>query len=100
MLVQTALGDLARDDEQAARLRDTLRVYLSTGSSYTATAELLSMHKHSVKYRIDKATQLRGGPIEPERFDIELALIACQLLGRDVLSPAGSGPVAKHTAAQ
>jgi hypothetical protein len=100
MLVQTALGDLARDDEQAARLRDTLRVYLSTGSSYTATAELLSMHKHSVKYRIDKATQLRGGPIEPERFDIELALIACQLLGRDVLTPAGSGPAAKHTAAQ
>jgi DNA-binding PucR family transcriptional regulator len=85
MLVQTALGDLARDDEQAARLRDTLRVYLSTGSSYTATAELLSMHKHSVKYRIEKAQQLRGGPFEPERFDIELALIACQLLGRDIL---------------
>lgn len=45
------------------------------------------MHKHSVKYRIEKAQQLRGGPIEPERFDVELALIACQLLGRDVLSP-------------
>jgi sugar diacid utilization regulator len=87
MLVQTALGPLARDDEGAARLRDTLRAFLSAGSSYTAAAEQLSLHKNSVKYRVEKAQELRGAPIDPERFDIELALVACQLLGRAVLDP-------------
>lgn len=85
MLVQTALGPLARDDEHAERLRETLRAFLSTGSSYTATAELLSLHKNSVKYRVAKAQELRGGSLEAERFDIELALVACHLLGRAVL---------------
>ncbi len=85
MLVQTALGPLARADEHAERLRETLRAFLSTGSSYTATAELLSLHKNSVKYRVAKAQELRGGSLEAERFDIELALVACQLLGRAVL---------------
>ncbi|MGQ0632086.1 MAG: PucR family transcriptional regulator [Sporichthyaceae bacterium] len=85
MLVRTALGPLARTDEQAVRLRETLGAFLSTGSGYTATAELLCLHKNSVKYRVEKAEELRGGPIEPERFDIELALVACRLLGRAVL---------------
>jgi hypothetical protein len=43
--------------------------------------------EHSVTYRTEKAQRLRGGPIEPERFDIELVLITRQLLGRGVLSP-------------
>lgn len=67
-----------------------LRDHLSAGCSYRATAELLSMHKNSVKYRIEKALELRGAPLEAERSDIELALVACQLLGRNVLNPAGT----------
>src|SRR5262249_1428027 len=56
------LGDLALDDEPRARLRETLRVFLSTGS-YTMTAERLMLHKNSVQYRIRKAEDALGRPI-------------------------------------
>jgi len=80
------LGPLAADDEGAERLRETLRVFLGAGSSYTAAAEQLTMHKNSVQYRVQKAEQLRGRPIRPDRADVEFALRACQLLGVVVLS--------------
>lgn len=88
VLVRTALGPLATDDPTRARLRETLLTFLSTSSSYTATAELLSMHKNSVKYRVAKAQDERGAPIGDDRLDVELALIACRYLGAAVLSPA------------
>ena len=85
--VWATLADLAIDDEQHARLRDTLQVYLSTGS-YAATAERMVLHKNSVQYRVRKAEQALGAPIEDRRADLELALRACQYLGKAVLRPA------------
>jgi hypothetical protein len=82
--VWTTLGELALDDEQHARLRDTLRVFLTTGS-YTATAERMMLHKNSVQYRIRKAVEALGSPIEHRRADLELALRACSHLGGAVL---------------
>jgi hypothetical protein len=79
------LGPLAADDEQVARLRETLLVFLTAGSSYTAAAEQLLLHKNSVRYRVARAEQLRGRPIRDDRFDVELALRACRWLGRAVL---------------
>jgi hypothetical protein len=87
LLVRTALGRLAGDDAGHARLRETLLTFLTTGSNYTATAELLTMHKNSVKYRIARAEQERGAPIEADRLEVELALIACRWLGPSVLTP-------------
>ncbi|HYU03473.1 MAG TPA: helix-turn-helix domain-containing protein [Jatrophihabitantaceae bacterium] len=84
--VWATLADLAIDDEQHARLRDTLQVYLSTGS-YTATAERMVLHKNSVQYRVRKAERALGAPIEDRRADLELALRACQYLGKAVLRP-------------
>lgn len=84
--VWATLGDLAIDDQQHARLRDTLHEFLSTGS-YTATAERLVLHKNSVQYRIRKAEQALGAPIEDRRADLELALRACRYLGDTVLRP-------------
>jgi DNA-binding PucR family transcriptional regulator len=81
------LAALARDDEPHARLRDTLQVFLHTGS-YTATAERLALHKNSVQYRIRKAEDALGDGIEDRRADLELALRACQYLGGAVLRPA------------
>ena len=80
------LGPLAADDEQVARLRETLLVFLTAGSSYTAAAEQLLLHKNSVRYRVARAEQLRGRPIRDDRFDVELALRACRWLGQAVLS--------------
>ena len=80
-LVRTALGGLAEDSEGVERLRETLRVFLSTRNSFAATAELVHLHKNTVKYRVDRATELRGRGVDEDRLDLELALIACRWLG-------------------
>ena len=46
--VAQVLGPLAGDDDQARRLRETLRVFLETGGGYTDTAARLHMHKNGV----------------------------------------------------
>ncbi len=86
-LVRTALGGLADDTEAAERLRETLRVFLSTRNSFAATAELVHLHKNTVKYRVDKAVELRGRGVDEDRLDLELALIACRWLGPAAMVP-------------
>ena len=85
--VVDVLGPLAGDDENAERLRATALVFFDCGSSYSAAAEVLCLHKNSVLYRIQKAEQLRGRPFKPDRFHVEFALRACQVLGPAVLLP-------------
>jgi len=85
--VWLVLGHLADDDEQAARLRETLRVFLSTGSSFAAAAERLTLHRNTVQYRVRKAEEALGHPIQDRRADIELALRVCQCVGSPVLRP-------------
>ncbi|BBZ45502.1 PucR family transcriptional regulator [Mycobacterium parmense] len=75
--VATVLGDLAADNENDERLRDTLRVYLACGSSYKVAAEELNLHFNSVKYRVSRAVARRGREIGADRLDVELALLAC-----------------------
>lgn len=84
--VRRVLGDLAADDEATARLRQTLRTLLACGGSYPATAALLHVHKNTVPYRVQRAEELRGRPISEGRLDVEVALLACELLGPRVLS--------------
>ena len=89
--MHSTLGALAIDDEPQARLRETARVFLSTGGSFTATAEQLMLHKNTVHYRIRKAEEIRGGPLQESRLDVELALSACRWLGSAVLQPPPAG---------
>jgi DNA-binding PucR family transcriptional regulator len=84
--VWATLGNLASNDEAYARLRDTLEIYLLTGS-YTATASRLSLHKNTVLYRIRKAEEALAVPLEERHSDVELALRACLYLGEAVLRP-------------
>ena len=79
--VAKVLGDLAGDDENDARLRETLRVYLGCGSSYKLAAEQLNLHFNSVKYRVGRAIARRGREIENDRLDVELALLICHWYG-------------------
>jgi DNA-binding PucR family transcriptional regulator len=83
--VQDTLGGLAADDEATERLRETVRVFLHLGSSHTAAAEKLNLHKNSVVYRISRAEAARGRPLRSDRADVELALRAAHLLGPVVL---------------
>jgi len=84
-LVHNALGPLAAATDAAERLRDTLRTFLQEKGSYTATADLVQLHKNTVKYRIDRAVEERGRPLDEDRLELELALVACRWLGPTVL---------------
>jgi DNA-binding PucR family transcriptional regulator len=86
--VLDTLGALAIDDAQHARLRTTLRVFLSAGGSHTATAERLTMHKNTVHYRVNRAEEIRGRSFQDDRLGVELALLACDQLGPSVLQHA------------
>ena len=58
--VSETLGPLAIDSERNTRLRETARVFLQTGSSYTSTAEQLFLHRNTAhsRRRISPAAQL------------------------------------------
>jgi DNA-binding PucR family transcriptional regulator len=83
--VHETLGDLAIDSARNEALRETARVFLQTGGSYTATAEQLFVHRNTAQYRIRKAEAIRGRPLRDSRLDVELALLACQWMKGAVL---------------
>jgi hypothetical protein len=85
--VASVLGDLAADNENDGRLRETLRLFLACGSSYKVAAEELNLHFNSVKYRVGRAVARRGREIGSDRLDVELALLACHWYGAAVLQP-------------
>jgi DNA-binding PucR family transcriptional regulator len=90
--VRSTLAGLASDDEHHARLRETLLVFLRSGSSYKATAERLVLHKNTVQYRIRKAEESLGHAVADNRQDVELALLASHWLGAAVLQPGAAPP--------
>jgi DNA-binding PucR family transcriptional regulator len=83
------LGLLADDDDHHATLRDTLRVFLQESGSFVATAERLTLHKNTVRYRVGKAEESLGRPVGEDRLHVELALLAAQWLGSTVLRQVG-----------
>ncbi|OBG28565.1 CdaR family transcriptional regulator [Mycobacterium sp. 852002-51057_SCH5723018] len=82
--VAEMLGELAVDDENEARLRETLHVFLSTSGSYKLAAARLNLHPNTVKYRVGRAIALRGRAIDADRLDVELALLLCHWYGSAV----------------
>lgn len=86
--VGEVLGPLACATEADGRLRETLRVFLRTGSSFKAAGEQLHLHVNTVKYRVQRAVERRGRPIAEDRLDVEIALLLCQWYGAAVLSSA------------
>jgi DNA-binding PucR family transcriptional regulator len=87
--VTEVLGNLAADNENDARLRETLRVFLRCGASYKLAGQELDLHFNSVKYRVNRAVVRRGRPISGDRLDVEMALLATQWFGAAVLQPSG-----------
>lgn len=83
--VAGTLGALAADTDNDARLRETLRVFLGSGSSYKQAAEELNLHFNTVKYRVGRAVARRGRGIGSDRLDVELALLTCHWYGAAVL---------------
>lgn len=75
--VHAVLGPLAGSGANDARLRETLRVFLGHGGSYTAAADELVVHFNTVKYRVGRALERRGRPLGDDRLDVEMALLLC-----------------------
>ena len=83
--IQETLGELAVDSSRNEGLRETARVFLQTGGSYTATAEQMFLHRNTAQYRVRKAEEVRGRPLRDGRLDVELALLACHWMKGAVL---------------
>jgi len=86
--VLETLRSLADDDDHSASLRDTVWVFLQEGGSFKATAERLTVHKNTVQYRVRKAEESLGRPVDADHLQIELALLASHWLGTAVLRQA------------
>jgi DNA-binding PucR family transcriptional regulator len=84
--VGDVLGPLAAVTDSDERMRETLREFLRTGSSYKATADELHLHVNSVKYRVQRALERRGKPITDDRLDVEVALLLCHWFDTAVLN--------------
>ncbi|WP_336628499.1 MULTISPECIES: PucR family transcriptional regulator [unclassified Microbacterium] len=83
--VTSTLGSLAENTAAGERLRDTLATFLRREQSFVATAAEMTLHRNTVKYRVDQAKHLLPAPLATHRADVELALRTARLLGRAVL---------------
>ena len=72
--IAATLGPLADDNAAAARLRETLRVYLEEADNAPRAAARLYTHRNTVLKRIARATELLGYLPGERRLALELAL--------------------------
>jgi DNA-binding PucR family transcriptional regulator len=86
--VASVLGGLGAGDDTAARLRDTVRVWLEEGEHAPRTAERLNTHRNTVLHRIARAEELLGHPIGDRRLAVALALELSARLGSRALGRA------------
>jgi len=84
--VAVTLGPLAADTSTAARLRDTLRVFLDEAENAPRTANRLHTHRNTVLQRVARATELLGYQPGERRLAMELALELAHQLGPRVLT--------------
>lgn len=86
--VRAQLGPLAYDDDEHARLRATLRIYLDERGSRQATADRLGVHANTVGNRVRACQQALGRETVLHRVELHVALMLAQLLGASVLETA------------
>lgn len=72
--VQRVLGPVGDDTAAAARMRETLRVVLAHPGHTDAAAEVLHVHKNTVRYRLAQAERALGRRIGERPGDLDLAL--------------------------
>ncbi|MDF0531468.1 helix-turn-helix domain-containing protein [Tsukamurella sp. 8F] len=88
-LVRRELGMLAADDESSLRIRETVLCYLAHGASARDTAEAMTVHPNTVRYRLRQAEEVLGHPIASRRIYTELALRVLDAFGTVAAIPVG-----------
>jgi len=73
---------LEYDEKKGSNLVETLFHYLECGGSYADTCEALSVHRNTLKYRLQRIRDVAGCDLSdgPTRFDLQLATRAWQVL--------------------
>jgi len=84
--VAATLGPLAADEPNAARLRESLRVFLDEADNAPRAAARLHTHRNTVLQRIARATELLGHDVGERRLALALALELAHQLGPRVLT--------------
>jgi len=88
---EAMLGPLtAHDRDSGSALVDSLRAYIVANGRWADAAAALGVHRHTLRYRIDKIRGLTGrDPAEAgDRLELWLALRAHELQGRRELEGA------------
>jgi DNA-binding PucR family transcriptional regulator len=67
-------SELGADTDAMLRLRATILVYLDERRSPVRTARRLGIHQNTVHYRVKRAEELLGRPLEDRRLELEIAL--------------------------
>lgn len=88
--VQRTLGGLAEESPTAARLRETVRLFLEEGGNAPRVAARLFTHRNTVLQRIERASALLGHRPEENRLSVALAVQLAHQLGPQVLTPSGT----------
>jgi DNA-binding PucR family transcriptional regulator len=85
-MVAREVGRLCGADKNLTLIRETVLAYLTT-LNIEATAERLSVHKNTVRYRIARAEELLGHPLSQRSTHVELALRWVSLFGPPTGAP-------------
>lgn len=76
------LGGLATDDDASRRIASTLKVFLEEGSSFVGAARRIGVHENTVAYRVRRAVELLGRPLDDRKLEIHVALRLLEVLRR------------------
>jgi DNA-binding PucR family transcriptional regulator len=85
--MSSVLGPLGADDATAARLRETVRIYLDEGGNAPRAAERLHAHRNTVLHRVGRAEELLGYRVGERRLALSLALELEHRLGPRLHGP-------------
>lgn len=85
--VRRTLRDLAGPSAYEAGLRETVGRYLVSGGSIDRTARELSVHRNTIRYRLQRASSLLGEDLALTSSEVALALRHLELSHDGDLSP-------------
>lgn len=79
--MRRVLGKFAGPGENNAAVRKTLDVFFSTGQNYSRTAELLGVHRNTVRHRVVRFEEQRRASDAVDPLEVALALRIHDTLG-------------------
>jgi hypothetical protein len=86
--VQVQLGGLLGPDQKLTHIRDTLRHFLLAGSSRIAAAQALHLATNTVAYRVRRAAELLGRPVNENQVTTLVALEMAHIFPQLMDTPA------------